>query len=158
MHKISVYWAVGVLLILLSACSKKEDLSSPELVLERYVKTAINAKAGGDRTSLFNYLTGKALERIKSMSDKDFFEVLVKPEYKFVHFSTRNFQAQTGNRGSLVYELVYQNAATDEVPVQVTVRKIAYFVQVDGKEWKISDTRNIKSFVEMKKGMQVQFP
>ena len=93
------------------------------------------------------------------MSDEDFFEILVKPKYKFVHFSTRHFQAQKGNTGNLVYELVYKNdEKKDEVPVQVTVRKVAYFVKVAEDEWKISDTKNIKSFIEIKKGMEVQYP
>ena len=157
MRKINIYIFLGFL-IFVAACTKDHKLASPESVLENYVKIAINAKTGADRKSLFYYLTGEALKRLKDMSDEDFFETLVRPKYKFVHFSTRHFQEQKGNTGSLVYELVYESSPTDKIPVQITVRKVAYFTRVNEKEWKISNTKNIKSFIAIEKGMQIQYP
>lgn len=144
------------LLLVGAACTKKTTAESPESVLQVYVTTAINAKNGGDRARLFEYTTGKALERLQAMTDEDFLNSLVKPEYKFVHFSTYDKREENDGGLSLVYELVYENAAGD-TNAKITNRKIAYFKK-DGNIWKINDTRNVKSFVEMKDGLSVQYP
>lgn len=147
---------MGGILVLASACTKGGKTDSPEAVLEAYVKKAINAKSGSDKGALYDYTTGKALERLQQMSDEDFINSLVKPEFKFVHFSTRDRRQEEDGSVNLVYELVYDSAGGD-TSAKVTNRKIAYFKNVDGK-WKIEDTRNVKSFVEVEKGMEVKFP
>jgi hypothetical protein len=138
------------------ACTKKQNLESPASVLEAYVKTAINAKSGSDKARLYEYTTGTALQKLQAMSEEDFTTSLIKPEFKFVHFSTRDQREETTGGISLVYELVYENTA-GEGSAKTTSRKIAY-MKKEGSTWKIEDTRNIKAFVEVKDGLNIQFP
>lgn len=143
-------------LFVVSACTKKNEPSTPAGVIEAYVKTAINAKDASAKTSLYEFMTGKALDKIQGMSDEEFLNGMVRPEFKFVHLSTRDQREEQGGSISLVYELVYENTGGDTA-AKITNRKIAYMRNVDGK-WKIEDTRNVKSFVEVEKGLSVTFP
>ena len=161
MSRVSRVQGIGLGLVLAialatGACTKKAKVESPEGVIEAYVNTAINAKDASAKTALFEFMTGKALERIQSMSDAEFMEGVVKPEFKFVHLSTRDLREEQGGGISLVYELVYENTSGDSA-AKITNRKIAYMRNVDGR-WKIEDTRNVKSFVEVEKGLSVTYP
>lgn len=153
-------WIVATALLgfalLGSACTPKKKPESPEAVLQAYVTTAINAKSGADKERLYEFTTGKALERLQAMPEEEFVNSLVKPEYKFVHFSTRDLREEKEGSMSLVYEIVYDTKSGDQ-GAKITSRKIAY-MKKDNGVWKIEDTRNIKSFVEVKEGLNVQYP
>lgn len=141
-------------LLFVSACTKKESGMTPEEVLETYVKIALNAKSEQDKKSLEEYLTGEALKKLKLMGNEEFLEKLVKPEFKFVSFLARD-QRQENNGGiSLVYELTFENKSGD-TKAKLINRKIAYLKRATDNSWKIFNTRNIKSFVEMKDGLDV---
>ncbi len=137
-----------------SACTKKEAGMNPEEILETYVKIALNAKSEKDKASLEEYLTGEALKKLKLMSQSDFVDKLVRPEFKFVKFSTRDMREESNGGVSLVYELTFENKTGDS-KAKVINRKIAYFRKNAENAWKIFDTRNVKSFIEMKDGLDV---
>ena len=139
-----------------AACTPKKKPESPEAVLQAYVTTAINAKSGSDKGRLYEFTTGLALKRLQDMPEEEFVNSLVKPEFKFVHFSTRDLREEANGSVSVVYELVFESKAGDS-GAKVTNRKIAY-MKKDSGSWKIEDTRNIKSFVEVKDGLSVQYP
>ena len=145
-----------VFVVVSSGCSKGGKKPEPVEVLESYVKIAINAKAGEERANLFEYTTGKALAGLKQMTDEEFLEFLVKPEYKFVHFSTRDSHKEMNGALSLVYELVYESVKGNTT-AKITSRKIAYFSKDSAGNWRISDTRNLKTFLEMKEGLKINF-
>lgn len=157
-HSRILFSFFSLLLVLFgAACTKSNSGLSPEEVLETYVKIAINAKTEKDKTSLEEYLTGEALTKLKLMTKDEFIEKLVKPEYKFVKFSTRDSREESNGGVSLVYELTFENKTGDST-AKIISRKIAYFKRGRDNGWKISDTRNVKSFVEMKEGLDIKYP
>ncbi len=151
---LSAIFLVAITVLFSAACTTKEEGMSPKEVLETYVRVALNAKSEKDKTSLEVYLTGKALAGLKMMTQKDFREKLVKPEFKFMRFLARDQRQEENGNISLVYELTFENKSNGN-KAKLVNRKIAYFKQTDDSAWKIYETRNMKSFIEMEKALDV---
>ncbi len=145
------------LLTALSACSKHGKEDNPRTVLENYIKVAIRSTNEQDKKDLEEYFTGEALKKIKSMTDEEFLKRLVEPKYKFVRFEAKDLRQESTDKVSILYELIYDRKNKKD-NARMTVRKIAYLIRNKAKMWKITNTRNIKTFVEVKKSLSVFYP
>ena len=153
-HKQTLFYIFLCSLLMISACVKKRQLETPISVMEEYINIAMTAKASSDRSKLLELTTGNAYQELKGMSDKEFDEKFIQSKFRFIAFKAKDLREENDGSLSLVYELSYE-AKAEGNPATVTNKKIAYLGKDDSGHWKIKDTKNIKSLIESKNGLEV---
>jgi hypothetical protein len=146
----------GITLVLFAfgACTKEAAPTSPEAALERYVKTAFGAKSVDAKKSLLDLSEGDAKAWLESMTDEVFKKQFVENNMQFVSLKSSDKRVEKDGDVSLVYELAFKDGKTPNA-AEYTNKKIAYLKKTEGGEWKVSATKNIKTFIEKKDALEV---
>jgi hypothetical protein len=148
--------------IMMGACTKESQPTSPEAALDRYVKTAFGAKNAADQKILFEMSDGDAADWLASMSKELFQKQFIENQMQLVSMKTSEKREEKDDRVSIVYELVFKDGKTSSPmapdsaasPATYTNKKIAYLKKMDGA-WKITATKNVKTFIDRKDALEV---
>lgn len=161
--------ALAVLALMgFAACTKDIPApTSPEATLERYVKLAFSAKNVEVKAELLKLSDGDAKMWLDSLSDEDFRKQFVENKMQFHSMKTRDKIEDKNGDVSLVYELEFKDG-TGPSPIDpqrpktmtpssavYSTKKIAYLRKVEGGEWRIKATKNVKTFIERKEDLAV---
>lgn len=166
--------AVLAVLLTMTACTKKGDLSTPQGVLKEYVSRAFGMTKLSDVDGLLDLTTGQArgeLERLKG--DEELFKkTFIDEKNKFdSSIKIRDERKVGDDRYLITYELTYKNQSPEamveaEPPVidgapnkegqpvkkeqtedKITTKKQVVLTNDQGK-WLISEVQTVKTFVE----------
>jgi len=143
-----------VSLITFGACTKDSAPSSPEAALERYVNIAFAAKSIEAKKELLALSDGDAKVWLESMADDVFKKQFIENHMEFVSLKSGDKRVQADGDVSLVYELAFKDGKTPNAAAY-TNKKIAYLKKGEAGDWKISATKNIKTFIERKDAVEV---
>jgi len=149
-------------LLTFAACTKEAPPTSPEGALERYVKIAFNAKSDKDQKALYDMSEDDAKVWLGSMNEETFKKQFIENKMQLVSFKTSDKRENKDGGVSLIYELVFKDGkgpapltpGSEPSAATYTNKKIAYLKQVDGN-WKITATKNVKTFIERKDALEV---
>jgi hypothetical protein len=152
-------WQLKLLSILVSitvltACTKKMP-DSPIGVLELYISTVTGAKSADDKNKLLGLTTGTARADLEKMSNEDFTKQFIDVRYKVNSFKTKDFRQENSGDVSVVYELEFEEHGQPGGESQITNKKIAYLSKDEAGQWKIKETKNVKSFLEKKDDVEI---
>lgn len=146
---------IAAILLAITACNRKAPLpNTPEGTLEKYVNAAFDVHSVKDREKLLALSVGDARAHVESMSDQAFQQQFMENKIRFVSMKTKDLRQENDGDVSLVYELSYQDGATN-APTIHTNKKIAYLTRDASGEWKIKSTKNVKSFIEKKEDLVI---
>lgn len=157
-----------IALLALGACTRDSGPKSPEAALERYVKTAFSARSAEDHKALSDMSDGDAKEWLDAMSVEVFEKQFIKNNMQLVSLKTSEKREEAADRVSLVYELVFKDGKVESPitdpdkapknatsPATYTNKKIAYLKQMGDGTWKITATKNVKTYIERKEALEV---
>ncbi len=134
-----------IIVILISSCSRQ---TTPEGVLKDFVNYRFESNQ--DKEDITNVLHGIMKEKIEQM-DQEELEVFLDVK----SLSQRKFKVISKNcvneeKCFLTYLIKYSQVAEDsDAKFNVEVKKIAELI-VDSNSWKISDIRDIKTYIDSK--------
>lgn len=135
-------------------CTKNKTANTPEAALDQYVSTAFSAKGIDDKTKLMNMATGDALAHLQKMKDDEFKKQFLESNLKLVSLKVKDIRQDNEGGVSMVYELSFQDGKSGSAVVH-TNKKVAYLTKVEGEQWKIRATQNVKSYIEKKEDLVI---
>lgn len=128
-------------LLIIASCTKKEG---PEEVLKKYVDYRFSANQTREGAS--EMLTGELKKKLLEMSEEEL-KIYLQSE----NLKKKSIQIESSNCAgvscSIVYILKYERKDKDRDPYLVENKKEALLNKED-QAWKISDVKNIKTFIE----------
>ncbi len=150
-------------LLAFGACTKSAGPNSPEETLKQYVDTAFSAKSQDARTALLKMSDGDAKVWLESMTEEVFKKHFIDNNMQLVSMKTSDKREDKDGAVSLVYELVFKDGkgpapltpGTEPSAATYTNKKIAYLKKGEGGAWKVTATKNVKTFIERKDALEV---
>lgn len=144
-------------LVFFGACTKEPAPTSPEMALERYVKIAFDAKSVDAKASLLALSDGEAKVWLESMTPEVFKKQFVDNNMQLISMKTRDKREEKDGDVSLVYELEFRDGKAPNAAAYSN-KKIAFLKKGEQGDWKITATKNIKTFIERKEALEVLTP
>lgn len=140
------------LLLLVSFVGCKEDATTPEGLLNKFVVDITTKKL--DRDYFDKYTTGKMLESIEQLNEDEFekFSNLANAKDPKIEVSKKNC---SDSRCSLTYVVKYDYHIKKQKEFKTEVKKLATLVK-DGEIWKIEEVSNLKTYHEATNPINVQ--
>jgi hypothetical protein len=147
---------IGLLAVSLGfvGCTKNQTANTPEAALDQYVSAAFSAKNLDDKSKLLNMATGDALAHLQKMKDDEFKKQFLDANLKLVSLKVKDIREDNEGGVSMVYELSFQDGKSGAAVVH-TNKKVAYLTKIDGGQWKIRATQNVKSYIEKKEDLVI---
>lgn len=123
------------------SCTKKHG---PEEILQKYVDYRFSASQSRD--GALEMLTGELKQKMSEMSEEEL-KIYLSAE----NLKKKSLQIQSSNCSSnicnIVYILKYERTDKGKEPYMVENKKEAV-LNLEDKDWKISDVKNIKTYIE----------
>jgi len=135
-----------IMLLMVSACTRDSEESTPVRTLERYVRTSFQATGIQDKRVMESLLTGDTRSRLEAWNDEQFQRSFVEQKKTFKELKILENRKVSPEEVILVYELSYQQGPQDK-GVRITQRKLGTLIR-EQSDWKIKEVRSIRESIE----------
>ena len=151
---IKIILLLSLILSMFSCTESTRDLKDPQDVLAEYVSRTFSSASISDKQRLLDLTEGEVKKNLESMTEGNFRKYFIESKRNFVSLKVLDKRDISSSERSFTYELTYLDKTHDN-ETKIINKKICNFKKID-KLWKIVEVKNIKTFMETTKEMNVE--